>query len=140
MIKVYIDYTGWHALINMCHPHHEQAREYFQQLLDGRTRIYSNREQIDSAINLIKRDCGLDIANEFSQLIDEAVLSTNLRLSWPTRRLRRNSIKLFFSIKEGTVDLHHCYILEEVKKKKINIIFSFDEALKVFTIPLMPPV
>jgi predicted nucleic acid-binding protein len=140
MIKVFIDYSGWYALINSDHPYHSQAQEYFQQLLDARTRLYSNLVQIDTAITMIKKDCGLDLAVEFTRLIEDAVLSTNLRLSWPTRRLRRNSLKQFFSIKDSIVNLQHCYILEEVKKKRINIIFSFDDALKTLAIPLMPQI
>ncbi len=140
MIKVFIDYSGWYALINSDHQYHNQAKEYFQQLLDSNSRLYSNVEQIDTAITLIKKECGLDLGIEFTRLIEDAVLSTNLRLSWPTRRLRRNSLKLFFSIKDSMVNLHHCYIFEEVKKKKINIIFSFDDALKTFAIPLMPQI
>jgi len=138
MIKVFIDCSGWVALINPKHRYHALAREYFQQLLDSPTRLYSNIEQLDSAITFIKKECGLELAVEFTHLIDDAVLATNLRLSWPTRRLRRNSLKLYFSLKEGTVDINHCYIFEEVKRKKINIIFSFDDALKTFAIPLMP--
>jgi predicted nucleic acid-binding protein len=138
MIKVFIDHSGWYALINANHQYHYQAKEYFRQLLDAHTRLYSSVEQINVAISQIKKECGLDLAHEFSHLIEDAVLSTNLRLSWPSRRLRRNSLKLFFSIKETMVNIHHCYIFEEVKKKKINIIFSFDDALKSFAIPLMP--
>jgi predicted nucleic acid-binding protein len=138
MIKVFIDCSGWYALVNSNHQYHDLAKEYFQQLLDSRAKLYSNVEQLNSVITLIKKDCGLDLAVEFSHLIEDAVLATDLHLSWPTRRLRRNSLKLFFSIKETTMDLGHCYIFEEVKKKKINIIFSFDDALKTFAIPLMP--
>ena len=140
MIKVFIDCTGWYALVNSRHPHHILAKEYFQQLLDTHTRMYSNQRQIDTAITLIKKECGLEIAVEFARLIEDAVLSTNLRVSSSTRRLRRNSIKLFFSEREASITVDHCYIFEEVKKKKINIIFSFDEALKTFAIPLMPQV
>ena len=140
MIKVFIESSAWCALIHARHPFHDQAKDYFQQILESRARLYSNIQEINSALSFIKKECGLEIAVEFSKLIEDAVLSTNLRLSWPTRRLRRSSLKLFFSIKESSVDIRHCYIFEEVRKKKINIIFSFDEALKTFAIPLMPHV
>lgn len=140
MIKVFIDSSGWSALIHSAHPHHTLAKEYFQQLLESRARVYSNVHEINAALSFIKKECGLDTAIEFSKLVDDAVLSTNLRLSWPTRRLRRSSLKLFFSVRESTVDIRHCYIFEEVRKRKVNIIFSFDEALKTFAIPLMPQV
>ena len=115
MLKVYIDSSGWYALINIQHLNHDLAKEYFQ-----------------------KQNCGLNSALEFSRIIDEANLSSHLNVSWLSRRLRRSSIKQFFSIKDQEIDLHHCLIFEDVRKKKINVIFSFDDSLRKFGIPLMP--
>jgi predicted nucleic acid-binding protein len=138
VIKVFIDSTGWYALVQKDHEHHELAKEYFQQILDSRTHLYTNITEITSAISKIKQYCGLSIATEFSKLIDQSILSTNLNVSWLTRRLHRAAVKHFFSIKESKIEIRHCLIFEEVKKKKINIIFSFDDSLKSFGIPLMP--
>jgi hypothetical protein len=90
------------------------------------------------AISKIKQDCGLNVATDFSKLIDQSVLSTNLNVSWMTRRLHRAALKQFFSVKDPQIEIRQCLIFEEVKRKKINIIFSFDDALKSFGIPLMP--
>ncbi len=138
VIKVFIDSTGWYALVQREHEHHEAAKEYFQQILDSRTRPYTNITEITLAISKIKQDCGLSVATDFSKLIDQSVLSTNLNVSWMTRRLHRAALKQFFFIKDTQIEIRHCLIFEEVKKKKINIIFSFDDALKSFGIPLMP--
>jgi predicted nucleic acid-binding protein len=138
VIKVFIDSSGWYALVQKDHEHHEEAKEYFQQILDSRTRLYTNITEITIAISKIKRNCGLILATDFSKLIDQSVLSTNLNVSWLTRRLHRAAVKQFFSIKDSNIEIRHCQIFEEVKKKKINIIFSFDDALKSFGIPLMP--
>lgn len=138
VIKVFIDSTGWYALVHREHEHHDAAKEYFQQILDSRTGLYSNITEITSAISKIKRNCGLDLATDFSKVIDQSILSTNLNVSWLTRRLQRAALKQFFSIKETQIEIRHCLIFEDIKKKKINIIFSFDDALKSFGIPLMP--
>lgn len=138
MIKVFIDSTGWYALVQKEDQNHEAAKEYFQQILDTRYRLYTNITEITSAISRIKRNCGLSVATDFSKLIDQSVLSTNLNISWLTRRLHRTALKQFFSIKDVNIEIRHCLIFEEVKKKKINIIFSFDDTLKSFGIPLMP--
>jgi len=138
VIKVFIDSTGWYALLQREHEHHEVAKEYFQQILDSRTRLYTNITEISSAIFKIKQNCGLSVAIDFSKLIDQSVLSTNLNVSWLTRRIHRSALKQFFSIKDTQIEIRHCLIFEEVKKKKINIIFSFDDTLKSFGIPLMP--
>lgn len=138
VIKVFIDSTGWYVLVQREHEHHEAAKEYFQQIIDSRTRLYTNITEITLAISKIKQDCDLSVATDFSKLIDQSVLSTNLNVSWLTRRLHRAALKQFFSIKDSQIEIRHCLIFEEVKKKKINIIFSFDDALKSFGIPLMP--
>ncbi len=138
VIKVFIDSSGWYALLQREHEHHEAAKEYFQQILDSRTRLYTNITEISSAIFKIKQNCGLSVATDFSKLIDQSVLSTNLNVSWLTRRIHRSALKQFFSIKDTQIEIRHCLIFEEVKKKKINIIFSFDDTLKSFGIPLMP--
>lgn len=138
VIKVFIDSTGWYSLVQSEDEHHEAAKEYFQQLLDSRTRLYTNITEITSAISKIKQNCGLSVATDFSKLIDQSILSTNLNFSWLTRRLHRAALRQFFSIKEPQIEIRHCLIFEEIKKKKINFIFSFDDVLKSFGIPLMP--
>ena len=100
--------------------------------------MYTNIAEITSAISKIKKNCGLSLATDFSKLIDQSILSTDLNISWLTRRYHRAALKQFFSIKDTNIEIRHCSIFEEVKKKKINIIFSFDDALKSFGIPLMP--
>jgi predicted nucleic acid-binding protein len=140
MIKVFIDASGWHALIDNEHEHHESAREYFLQVLDSRARLYTNITEITIAISKIKSQCGLGIATEFSKTIDQAVLASNLYITWLTRRLHRSALRQFFSIKDVKIEIRHCMIFEEVKKKKINLIFSYDKTLKSFGIPLMPQI
>jgi len=103
-----------------------------------KARLYTNILEINQAINNIKNSCGLARAREFARIVDEAVITTDLHLDWITRRLRRVSLRHFFSIKESDISLNHCIVFEIVRKKKINIIFSFDDALKYFGIPLMP--
>ncbi len=138
MLKVFVDSSGWYALINNQHLNHDLAREYFQKLLTSNAKLYTSIQEVNAAISEIKQNYGLNAALEFSRIIDEANLSSNLHVSWFSRRLRRASLKQFFSIRDQEIDLRHCTIFEDVRKKKINVIFSFDDSLRKFGIPLMP--
>jgi predicted nucleic acid-binding protein len=140
MVKVFIDNTGWNSIINSNFPYHMQGKEYFQQLLDSKTRIYTNIIEVNKAIYQIKAECDSPTAQEFSRLIDEAILKSDIYLVWLTRRNRRNALKQFFSIREKKIDINHCLIFGEIKRRKINAIFTFDEVLKFFGIPLMPQI
>ena len=88
MIKVFIDSSGWYALIQSKEPHYELAKDYFQQLLDSRANLYSNIVEVTVAISKIKKHIGLSVATDFSRLIDQSVMSNNLHVSWASRRLR----------------------------------------------------
>jgi predicted nucleic acid-binding protein len=138
MMRVFIDSSAWYALVYTGNSNHDAAKDYFLNLLESRARCYSTITEINQAIFLIKRDCGLSMAMEFNKIIDDAAMTANIHISWLTRRLRRNSLKHFFSFKETEIELRHCIIFEEIRKKRINIIFSFDTHLKVFGVPLMP--
>jgi predicted nucleic acid-binding protein len=138
MKKVFIDSTGWFALIQPTDLNHDRAKDFFQNILDSGGKLYTNIIELNSAVTLIKKNCGLQTASEFSKIIEEAVLSTNLHISWLSRRLRRNSLKHFFSFKMPEIEMKHCIIFEEVRKRKINYLFSFDPIFKSMGIPLMP--
>ncbi len=140
MIKVFVDATGWYALVDPEHQHHDAAKEYYQQLLDTGTKLYTNINEITRAITKIKTQCGLSIATEFSKIIDQSSLTSNLNVSWVNRRAYRAALRQFFSIKQADIEIRHCFIFEDVRKKKINLIFSFDASLKYFGIPLMPQI
>ena len=99
MVKVFIDSSGWNAIVNSEAENHGKAREYFQNLLDSGTKIYTNILEVNDAINQLKKDCGPVLAQDFSKIIEEAVLKTNINMIWFTRRLQRNSLKQFFSMR-----------------------------------------
>ena len=138
MIKVFIDATGWYALVHKDHSYHQQAQEYFQSLLDKNARLYTNILELNSAVTEIKKNVDLATSIDFNKIIEESSLSSNLNIAWFTRRMRRATLKHFFSIKDAQINVQHCAIFEDVRKKKINFIFSFDDQLKKFGIPLMP--
>ena len=140
MLKIFIDNTGWNSIINPKFQFHVQGREYFQHLLDSKAKIYTNVLEVNKAIYHIKTECDAQTAQDFSRLIDEAIIKSDISLVWMTRRNRRSALKQFFSIREEKVDIRHCLIFGELKKRKINAIFTFDDVLKYFGIPLMPQV
>jgi predicted nucleic acid-binding protein len=93
MVKVFIDASGWAAIMDRKNDKNAIAREYFQQLLDKNARIYSHILEINQAIETIKKECSLNLATDFSKLIDEAIISANMHVSWHSRRLRRAALR-----------------------------------------------
>ena len=80
MLKVFIDGSGWNSIINPNFEYHQQGKEYFQQLLDSKAKIYTNILEVNKAIYQIKNERDSQTAQDFSRLIDEAVLKSDISL------------------------------------------------------------
>ena len=65
MMKIFIDASGWYAIIDSNQENHEIAKDYFQQLLDTRVKLYSNILEINHVISDLKKKCNLNLAVEF---------------------------------------------------------------------------
>jgi len=140
MVKVFIDNSGWYEIVNSQSKYHNQATDYFQQVLEGHAKIYTNVMEVNIAIDNIKRDCGILQAQEFTKIVDESILKANIQMTWLARRQRKSSLKQLFSMREPGIKLSHCIIFDDMRRKKINVVFSFDSELKIFGFPLMPQV
>ncbi|MBD3225683.1 MAG: hypothetical protein GF313_13220 [Caldithrix sp.] len=137
IMTCFIDQTAWLAIIDTGNPNHHKAYEYFEELLSKNTKLVTNNIVIDTTVNELKKTKGMKQANQFLTIIDESIMTINLRMDWVSRRVRRNALNQFFK-KNHELELDHFYIYESVKRKKVDVIFSFDHNLKTFGLPLMP--
>jgi predicted nucleic acid-binding protein len=134
----FIDSTAWIAIVHKQNPNHTTASEYFQQLLEEDAKLVTNNVAIDQTLSHLKSENNSELARKFLTIIDESVLTINLRMDWISRRVRRNALNQFLKSSDTHLTLSHFYINETLKRKRVDIIFSFDQALRKFGLPLMP--
>jgi len=137
IMTVFIDVSAWTAIVDGNDPNHAAATEYFQELLEKNAKMITNSAVLDQTLQEIKSKFGKQQAKKFLTIIDESVLTINLRMDWIARRVRRNALTRFLKDDNG-LQLLHYYIYETVNRKHVDIIFSFDQRLKSFGLPLMP--
>jgi len=135
---VFIDSTAWLAIIDEKNINYTVAREFYEKLLDQNSRLVTNSYVIDETLSSLKMNFGNEFAQKFLEIIDESVLSINLKVDWISRRIRRNAINNFLKSSTGHLQLRHFYINESLKRKKVDIVFSYDQNLKYFDFPVMP--
>lgn len=139
IMTCFIDTSAWMAIIDKNHEHHNQAQQYFEELLDKNAKIVSNNQIIDETVNNIRNAFNAKKAREYLNIIDESIMTINLRMDWISRRVRRNALNQLLKTGESNLELKHFFIQETIKRKKVDVIFSFDARLKYFGLPLMPP-
>jgi uncharacterized protein len=135
---VFIDSTAWLAILDEKNINYQMAREFYEKLLDQNSRLVTSSVVIDETLSSLKMNFGNEFAQKFLEIIDESVLSINLKVDWISRRIRRNAINNFLKTGTSNLQLRHYYINESFKRKKIDIVFSYDQNLKYFDFPVMP--
>ena len=138
IMSVFVDTTAWVAIIDKNNDYHEEAVSYFTYLLGNKITIVTNNVIIDETITYLKMEFGIDKAKKFNEIINESIITVKLRMDWISRRERKIAINSFLKDKTSGLDLHYFYISSTLKRKKIDIIFSLDEKLKSFKLPIMP--
>jgi len=138
IMTCFIDTSAWVAIVDSNHEYHKDAADYFRELLENNAKMVSNNVAIDNALRQINQRLGLKAARDFWKIIDESILTINLRMDWISRRVRRNAISHYLKKISDELQLEHYFLLETVKRKKVDILFSFDQSLHHLGLPVMP--
>ena len=138
IMTCFIDGSAWIAITDQSNDNHENAKEYFKSLLENNTKLVTNNIAIDEAITWLKENMSAQAARKFLDTLDESILTVNLRMDWIVRRVRRAGLNNYLKSKDADLSLKHFLIHESIKRKRVDILFSFDHKYRVFGIPLMP--
>lgn len=135
---VFLDASAWIAVLDEKDKNYSSARKYFEKLLEQRTRLITNNLIIDDTLQYLKVLYGNVFAQKFLATIDESAMSVKLVVDWVSRRVRRNALEGFLKNSNSDLQLKHFFIYESLKRKKVDIVFSYDQNLKHFDYPVMP--
>ena len=134
----FIDSSAWVAIADENHSQHRNAQEYFRNLLESNVKVVTNNIAVDLALASIKEAKGNEAARHFLGIIDESILTINLRMDWISRRIRRACLNRYVNEEDSSLSLNHFYLYESIRRKNADIIFSFDSRLVKFGLPIMP--
>ena len=138
IMTCFIDASAWVALVNKDDDNHSAAKSYFESLLENNAKIITNNIVLDEAVAELSNKVDRALARRFMQIIDESIITIHLRMDWISRRVRKQVLHQFLKSDDTDLELRHYYILETVRRKNADIIFSFDQRLKETGFPLMP--
>jgi len=120
--KIFIDQTGWYALLDKNSPKHLPLTNHFALSLKKNTRIFTSNVAIGEAYSIIKEKLGADLANQFNEIIENANLGNHLRILWIGRRTQREAMRLMRKYGESNLslfDFAHSVFMEKRNIQKI---------------------
>ena len=90
---IFIDTSAWLAIVDKQDKNYSNATEYFKKIIEKNARLVTSTLVVDEVLYLLKNNVNPDFAKHFLGIIDESVLTVNLRLDWTSRRSRRIVIR-----------------------------------------------
>ncbi len=130
-MKVFIDETGWLALLEASHPEHPVVQKTFKELLEGNHRFYTTNVVIGNVVAQLKAQRGAQEALRFYEIIEEAWLGTYLHVLWIGRRTFRDALKLFAKYPKSVFTVFEFANVLLMNRRNIRFVlttkFEYDE-------------
>ena len=140
IMTCFIDASAWVAIIDPNEANHQKARDFFEYLLERDAKLVTNNYVIDQVLDVLKERFDINLVTEFMRIIEESILTINLRMDWISKRVRRAAVNNFLRSSNKDLKLSHFYLKETIKRKKVDMIFSYDRNVFEFGIPVVPQV
>lgn len=136
--KIFIDDSGWFAIIDQKAPNHNLFVEQFQSALKGETGFFTSNISIGNAISRIRKELSIELSIKYNEIVEEAHMGNHLRILWIGRRTQKEAVR--FMRKYPNLSLHlydfaHAVLME---KRRINTIISDRAEFKKLGYAILP--
>ena len=120
--KIFIDQTGWYALLDDQSPYHDLFKKEFEISLNNDSKLITSNVAVGNTISQLKEKLGTEIAVRFNEIVEEAHIGTHLRILWVGRRSQKEAMRLLR--KNPGLSLHfydfaHAVFMEKRRVKNI---------------------
>jgi len=138
--KIFIDDTGWLALMDNKADNHALFAREFQSALNNETKLFTSNISIGNTISRIRNELSLEISIKYNEIVEDAHLGNHLRILWIGRRTQKEAVR--FMRKHPNLPLHlydfaHAVLME---KRRINTLISGRIEFKKLGYTILPEI
>ena len=127
MRAVFVDTSGWLALIIQNDRCHKTAKAYYQKLSLQQMPLVTSDYVLDETYTRLRCDAGLQIASAAKEVIDEAQRLNLLHVEWVNERIAEESWKLFIKYQDQKISFTDCTSWSICKRLGIKEAIAFDK-------------
>lgn len=122
--KIFIDDTGWFAIMDNKARNHAFFAEELQFALNSETKLFTSNISIGNTISRIRSELSIELSIKYNEIVEDAHLGNHLRILWIGRRTQKEAVR--FMRKHPNLSLHlydfaHAVLME---KRRINTLLS----------------
>ncbi len=137
-MKIFIDESGWFALLDETNPHHMKMQKAFKEFLEGNHRFYTTNVIVGNVISKLKESQGTREALRIYEIIEEAWLGTYLHVLWIGRRTFRDALKMFAKFPESNFSLFDFANILLMNRRNIRFILTIKKGYDDFGFKILP--
>lgn len=137
-MRVFVDETGWLALMDSTLPEHAQVSEVFADLLSNNARLFTHNIAVANSLDAIRNRFGSVAAKKFGDTIDEAHAGTYLSILWIGRRTQKESLRLFRNHTDLDLHPYDFASFQMMNKRRIHTILTIKQAYSKLGLNVIP--
>lgn len=141
MSTVFVDTSGWIALLSRDDRLHERALSRYDELTRDGSRLLTNNYVVDETATRLRYGLGLRVALDYRQMLLGAVAARRLRITWIDERSEARAWGLLEQYRDVTLSLTDATCAVSARAARIVEVFGCDrdfEALGFVVLPGQP--
>lgn len=138
MSIVFVDTSGWIALLSRSDRLHTRALSVYDELSQKRTRLVTNNYVTDETATRLRYGLGLDTALAFRRMIIEAVAARRLRISWVDERVETEAWRVLEQYRDVKLSLTDATCAVTARSARALEVFGCDRDFEALGFVVRP--
>jgi hypothetical protein len=138
MRAVFVDTSGWLALILQNDQYHEKAAAYHRKLQLQRMPLITSDYVLDETYTRLRYDGRLSFAIEVKELFEEAEKLNLLHVEWVDKRIAEKAWSLFVKYHDHKISFTDCTSWSICQQLGIREVFAFDSHFRLLGLEVSP--
>lgn len=138
MSTVFVDTSGWIALLSHDDRLHDQALVHYDQLVSDGSRLLTNNYVVDETATRLRYGLGLRAALEFRGMVLDAAAARRLRVSWIDERAETEAWKILEQYADVKLSLTDAVCAVTARAAKITEVFGCDSDFEALGFVVLP--
>ncbi|NMB25230.1 MAG: PIN domain-containing protein [Firmicutes bacterium] len=138
MRAVFVDTSGWLALILRNDQYHKDAAAYYQFLRSNQMPLVTSDYVLDETLTRLRYDAGLQTAITAKDILDKAKESNFLSMQWVDEAVSAKAWELFVRYQDQEISFTDCTSWSICQRLGIEEVFAFDRHFYLMGLTIGP--
>lgn len=138
MSTIFVDTSGWIALLSRADRLHSQALSRYDELTQDGCRLLTNNYVVDETATRLRYGLGLTAALDFRQMLSAAVADRRLRIAWIDEKSEAEAWRLLEQYRDVKLSLTDAACAVTARAARIIEIFGCDSDFEALGFAVLP--